>query len=207
MTTLALQEPTHQTHPDAFAFVQELASELSNGKVDLPSFPEIAVRVRQVLSDELVTPDKVVRVVGSEPALAARLLQIANSAALNFSGRAVTELRTAVARMGFNMVRSAAIAFAMSQLKQVNSLKGLEKPLEVLWNHAARRLRRCPTSLRAASPLVNPDMALLSRRSAARRWTSLYSHPSQQAPDAVRERAGVSLHRSRLACEHRQGAA
>ena len=137
MTTLAQKVPPHQPHPDAFAFVQELAAELSSGKVDLPSFPEIAVRVRQVLSDEGVSPDKVVRVVGSEPALAARLLQIANSAALNFSGRAVTELRTAVARMGFNMVRSAAIAFAMSQLKRVDALKGLEKPLEVLWNRSA----------------------------------------------------------------------
>ena len=30
----------------AFAFVQQLAAELSKGKVDLPSFPDIALRVR-----------------------------------------------------------------------------------------------------------------------------------------------------------------
>jgi HD-like signal output (HDOD) protein len=147
--------------PEAFAFVQALASELSTGKVELPSFPDIAMRVRQVLSDDSVSPEKVVRVVSSEPALAARLLQLANSAALNFSGKQVTDLRTAVARMGFNMVRSAAIAFAMSQLKKVDSLKGLEKPLDVLWrrsssvaaiSHAvARRLAK-----------VNPDTALLA---------------------------------------------
>jgi HD-like signal output (HDOD) protein len=70
----------------AFAFVQSLASELSKGKVDLPSFPDIALRVRKVLSNENVAQDMVVRVVGSEPALAARLMQIGNSAALNFSG-------------------------------------------------------------------------------------------------------------------------
>ncbi len=70
--------------PEAFAFVQALAAELSTGKVELPSFPDIAMRVRQVLADETVTPEKVVRVVGSEPALAARLLQLANSAALEF---------------------------------------------------------------------------------------------------------------------------
>jgi HD-like signal output (HDOD) protein len=161
MTTLARQVPAHQTHPDAFAFVQELAAELSSGKVDLPSFPEIALRVRQVLSDDAVSPDKVVRVVGSEPALAARLLQIANSAALNFSGRAVTELRTAVARMGFNMVRSAAIAFAMSQLKRVDSLKGLEKPLEALWNRSATVAALSHVIARRFSN-VNPDMALLA---------------------------------------------
>src|SRR3954470_14479073 len=123
--------------PEAFAFVQALAAELSTGKEELPSFPDIAMRVRQVRPDETVTPEKVVRVVGSEPALAARLLQLANSAALSFSGKAVTDLRTAVNRMGFNMVRSAAIAFAMSQLEKVDALKGLEKPLDALWNRSA----------------------------------------------------------------------
>jgi HD-like signal output (HDOD) protein len=146
---------------DAFAFVQELATELSSGKVDMPSFPEIAVRVRQVLSDDAVSPDQVVRVIGSEPALAARLLQIANSAALNFSGRAVTELRTAVARMGFNMVRSAAIAFAMSQLKKADSLKGLEKQLEVLWSRSTTVAALSHVIARRFSN-VNPDMALLA---------------------------------------------
>jgi HD-like signal output (HDOD) protein len=157
--TQTLCSPSVDT--DAFAFVQELATELSSGKVDLPSFPEIAVRVRQVLSDEAVSPDKVVRVIGSEPALAARLLQIANSAALNFSGRAVTELRTAVARMGFNMVRSAAIAFAMSQLKKVDALKGLEKPLEVLWNRSTTVAALAHVIARRFSN-ANPDTALLA---------------------------------------------
>jgi hypothetical protein len=38
----------------AFAFVSELAQEVSKGKVELPSFPDVAVRVRKVLADEQV---------------------------------------------------------------------------------------------------------------------------------------------------------
>lgn len=147
--------------PEAFAFVTALASELSTGKVELPSFPDIAMRVRQVLADESVTPEKVVRVVGSEPALAARLLQLANSAALNFSGKAVTDLRTAVNRMGFNMVRSAAIAFAMSQLKKVDALKGLEKPLDALWRRSAGVAAMSHAVARRLAK-INPDTALLA---------------------------------------------
>ena len=147
--------------PEAFAFVQALAAELSTGKVELPSFPDIAMRVRQVLADETVTPEKVVRVVGSEPALAARLLQLANSAALNFSGKAVTDLRTAVNRMGFNMVRSAAIAFAMSQLRKVDALKGLEKPLDALWRRSAGVAAMSHAVARRLARL-NPDTALLA---------------------------------------------
>ena len=102
------------------------------------------------------------RVIGSEPALAARVLQIANSAALNFSGKAVTELRTAVARMGFNMVRSAAIAFAMSQLKKVDSLKGLEKPLDELWKRSSLVATMSYVVARRLSTKVNPDTAMLA---------------------------------------------
>jgi len=144
-----------------FAFVQTLAAELSGGKIDLPSFPDIALRVRQALADENVSADKVVRVVSAEPALAARLLQIANSAALNFSGRAVTDLRTAVARLGFNMVRSAAIAFALSQLKKVDALRGLEKPLDELWRRSAAVAAMSHVVARRLTK-VNPDTALLA---------------------------------------------
>jgi len=103
----------------------------------------------------------VVRVVGSEPALAARLMQISNSAALNFSGKPITELRTAISRMGFNMVRSAAIAFAMSQLKKQDALKGLERPLEDLWKRSAAVAAMSHAVARRYSK-VNPDTGLLA---------------------------------------------
>ena len=151
--------PTAST--EVFAFVQALAAELSGGNVELPSFPDIALRVRQALSDEEVTQEKVVRVVGSEPMLAARLLQIANSAAINFSGRAMTELRSAVARLGFNMVRSAAIAFAMSQLKKSSEFKGIERPLEELWRRSASIAATSYVVAKRFSR-VNPDMAMLA---------------------------------------------
>ena len=148
-------------NPDVFAFVQALAAELSKGKVELPSFPDIALRVRQVLADDEVTQEKVGRVVGSEPMLAARLLQIANSAAINFSGRPITELRSAIARLGFNMVRSAAIAFAMSQLKKSEDLKGLEKPLEDLWRQTSAVAAMSYVVAKRFSR-VNPDTAMLA---------------------------------------------
>jgi HD-like signal output (HDOD) protein len=161
MTNAAKTQDTNPTDMQAFAFVQSLAAELSKGKVELPSFPDIALRVRKVLSDENVSQDMVVRVVGSEPALAARLMQIGNSAALNFSGKPITELRTAISRMGFNMVRSAAIAFAMSQLKKQDALKGLEKPLEDLWKRSAAVAAMSHAVAKRYSK-INPDTGLLA---------------------------------------------
>lgn len=161
MNSAAAQAAPSAIDAEAFAFVQALASELSRGKVDLPSFPAIALRVRKILADDEVTQEQVVRVVGSEPALAARLMQIANSAAINFTGKPITELRTAINRMGHNMVRSAAIAFAMSQLKKVDALKGLEEPLDSLWRASAAVAAMSHAVAKRYSK-INPDTAMLA---------------------------------------------
>lgn len=145
----------------AFEFVKQLASELSAGNVELPSFPDVAMRVQRVLADENVAPDVVVRVVGSEPALATRVLQMANSAALNPGGRAVVELRTAVARMGFDMLRSAAITFAMTQLRKADVYKPIEKPMNLLWQRSVVVATASFVVAKRFSRL-SPDAALLA---------------------------------------------
>jgi HD-like signal output (HDOD) protein len=145
----------------AFDFVRTLAAELSGGDVDLPSFPEIAVRVRRVLSDPKSSVDQVVRVVGSEPALAARLLRISNSASLNRSGRPVTDLRTAINRIGYNMVRSASISFSMAQIRKSNRLVGLEHHLNDLW-HSSTLVAAFAYVLARNCTKVNPDEAMLT---------------------------------------------
>ena len=145
----------------AFEFVRSLAGELSKGHVDLPSFPEVAVRVRRVLSDSNSSVDQVVRVVGSEPALAARLLRISNSASLNRSGRTVTDLRTAINRIGYNMVRSASISFAMSQIRKSGKLQGLEVRLTNLWEQSTLVAAFAYVLARTCSR-VNPDEAMLA---------------------------------------------
>lgn len=134
MNATAAQSPALALDADeSFAFVQALASELSSGRVELPGFPDIALRVQRVLADENVNADRVVKVVGSEPVLAAQVLQMANSVALNPSGKQVTDLRTAVARIGLTTVRTATIAFAVRQLRSAAELKPVAKQLEELW--------------------------------------------------------------------------
>ena len=150
------------TEPNiAFDFIRTLAAELSRGNVDLPSFPEIAVRVRRVLSDPNSSIEQVVRVVGSEPALAARLMRISNSASLNRSGKAVTDLRTAINRIGYNMVRSASISFSMAQIRNSNKLAGLEHHLNDLWQRSASVAAFAYVLARKCTK-VNPDEAMLT---------------------------------------------
>lgn len=123
-------------HSGAFAFVSELAKEVSTGRVELPSFPDVAVRVRKVLADEDVSNEQIARVVGSDAGLAARVFTLANSAALNRSGRTISELKTAVNRIGHNNVRTAAVSFAIAQLRRAGELRHIAKELEALWQEA-----------------------------------------------------------------------
>src|SRR5678816_3868049 len=100
-------------HTAAFAFVQELARELNRGDLNLPSFPDSVVRIRKALDDPNCSPDKLARIATADQVLAGRLLKMANSALLQRGGGAVSELRTAIFKLGFAMVRNAAISVAM----------------------------------------------------------------------------------------------
>ena len=144
-----------------FSFVKGLAAELSQGQVELPSVPEIVVRLQQTMSDENVTNDVVVRVIGSEPMLASKLLTLANSVALNTSGRKIADLPTAVARVGFNIVRSAALSFAVEQLRKASEYRHLEKQLDALWKNSVQIAAMCHVIARRFSSL-NGDTALLA---------------------------------------------
>jgi HD-like signal output (HDOD) protein len=121
---------------DAFEFVRDLASELSAGNIELPSFPEVAAQVQKVLSQDDADSARVVRVLGAEPMLATRVLSMANAVALNPGGKAVSDLRTAITRLGFDSLRSAAIGFAMAQIQRAKQFKGIERHLSALWQQS-----------------------------------------------------------------------
>jgi HD-like signal output (HDOD) protein len=103
----------------------------------------------------------VVVVVGAEPMLAGKLMNMANSAALNTSGRRIADLRTAVARVGFNIVRSAALTFAVEQLRKVEEFQHLRGPLDLLWKGSVQIAALCHVLARRFTSL-NGDAALLA---------------------------------------------
>ncbi len=144
-----------------FAFVKGLAAELSKGQVELPSVPDVVVRLQETLSDDNVSNETVVRVLGSEPVLAGKLMTMANSAALNSAGRRIADLRTAVARVGFNIVRSAALTFAIEQLRRAEKFRDVEAPLNELWMESVQVAALCNVIARRFTSL-NGDSALLT---------------------------------------------
>jgi HD-like signal output (HDOD) protein len=144
----------------ALDFLRLLAAEISRGTVDLPCFPDVVIRIRHALADPNTTLDKTVSIVGNEPRLAARLLQVANSAAFNMSGKPLTDLRSAITRLGQQLVQSAAVTYAVQQLKHAESLRSIAKPLGELWRECISVASVCQAVAKRTK--VSPDEAFLT---------------------------------------------
>jgi HD-like signal output (HDOD) protein len=144
----------------AVQFLSHLAAELSSGTVDLPCFPDIVIRVRNALADPDTTPEQTVTIVGTEPRLAGRLLQTANSAAFNQTGKPVTDLRTAITRLGSQLVQSAAMAFAVQHVKDEKSLRSIATPLNELWSQCIAVASICQVVARGTK--ISPEEAFLT---------------------------------------------
>lgn len=149
-----------ESRASALAFLAELATEVSKGTVNLPCFPDVVMRIRKALAEPDVSLTEIVKIVGTEPRLAARLLQAANSAAFNPAGKHLTDLRAAITRLGHRPVQSAAMSFAVKQLRLAPALQSISKPLNILWEQSISVAAICQVIARRTR--VSPEEAFLT---------------------------------------------
>lgn len=145
----------------AFSFVQLLAEETNSGLLELPSFPDVALRIRDALRDEDCNVNDVVRLLNSEPAITARLLTVANSAMLSRGGATVKDVKAAVNRLGLDMVRNSAISLAMEQLTRAKDFKAVRPLMRQLWRHSVQ-VAATSYALAKSTKTASPDEALLA---------------------------------------------
>lgn len=149
-------------HAVGFSFVERLAQDLRDERLELPAFPEAVLRIQRALQSPDTSTDDVVRILSSEPALAARLLRIANSVEFRRADQDITDLRKAISRMGFNMVRSVAVAFAMRQLRRKDTYSpAAQAQLEQAWSESLEISAACFVLAKRCTKL-NPDQGLLT---------------------------------------------
>jgi HD-like signal output (HDOD) protein len=144
----------------ALAFLSGLATEVSKGTVNLPSFPDVVMRIRKALAEPNVKTSEIVKIVGTEPRLSARLLQVANSAAFNPTGKHLTDLRAAVTRLGHRPVQSAVMAFAVKQVRLAPALRSISKHLNILWEQSISVAAICQVVARRTK--IGPEEAFLT---------------------------------------------
>jgi HD-like signal output (HDOD) protein len=175
----------------ALAFLQQLAKEVSEGTVDLPCFPSVVVRISTALADPDTTSGDVVSIVGAEPRLAARLLQTANSVAFNPAGKPVTELRSAITRIGQRMVQSIATAYAMQHMQNEKELRTIAKPMTQLWKKSVAVASI--SQLVAERTKVHTDVAFLTGLLHGMGSLYIMARAATRATDLQSQRAWMDL--------------
>ena len=153
-------DATPEERAAALVFLQELATEVSKGTVDLPCFPNVVLRISTALADPNTTSEHIVAIVGTEPRLAARLLQTANSAAFNATGKPLTELRSAITRIGQHTVQGIALSYAVNQMREEKSLQSIRPAMQKLWDRSIAVATLC--QLVAERTKVHTDVAFLT---------------------------------------------
>ena len=152
--------------PMGMEFVTTLSEELAAGTLDLPTFPDVALRVREALDDDNCTTDRLAKLLGADPVLASQVIRVANSAAYARGGDPVTDLRVAASRLGHDTLRNTAIAFAMHQIASARSMPAIKTPLGTVWRHSVH-VAAIAYCLAKRMTKLNPEEAMLKRSATA----------------------------------------
>src|ERR1700693_2475170 len=94
-------------------FLRRMLATVEAATVDLPAFPQVVIQVQEVLKNPNYSAQMIARPISADPILANRLLNMANSAAFNATGRVILDLGFRLARPGAQKVYSVVLAHAI----------------------------------------------------------------------------------------------
>lgn len=96
---------------------ESIIDDLENDRLPLPTLPEVAIRVRETADDDNASITDVAKIIETDAALSARIVQVGNSALYRGVNPAET-VQAAAMRMGLDTVRTLATSLVMKQLFQ-----------------------------------------------------------------------------------------
>ncbi|WP_132256780.1 HDOD domain-containing protein [Paucimonas lemoignei] len=143
---------------DAF---RNIAEQASRGDMVFPTNVNASLKIQQALNDPDCHMELAAKLVMTEPLLAARSVAIANSVAYNRSGSDITNVRTAVMRLGFRTLQSLVAAVVVRQIGSTLSDPSLRAKVAQLWEHTAHVAALAHVIARKVTRL-DPDTAMFA---------------------------------------------
>ncbi|MGY2292159.1 HDOD domain-containing protein [Pseudomonas sp. SDO528_S397] len=110
---------------------QALVAAIDNDDLVLPTLPEVALKIRQAAEDPDISISHLSKVIGRDTALSARLIKVVNSPLLRAT-QEVTDLHTAITRLGTNYSSNLAIGLVMEQIFHARS-EVVEQKMRDVW--------------------------------------------------------------------------
>ena len=147
--------------PLSFRILEDVARDLSGEVVSFPTFLDITFQVRTALKNPSLTVDQLAMLVGAEPMMSAKIIRMSNSVAMNPSGRAIADVKSAISRVGMEAVRSVSFAVAMEQLLGSKKMAPFEGLSQRLWEHTIHVAALCRVLAKKIAR-INPDEAMFA---------------------------------------------
>lgn len=142
----------------AQAIHDQVKSAIASDELDLPTLPEVALKIREVAEDDDVSAGALVEVVAGDPSLSAQLVKLANSPMFRAT-RPIEDLHMAISRIGVVYAANVATGLAMQQMFQATS-EMIDRKMREIWNHATQVAAIAGVLAKHYSSL-SPDQATL----------------------------------------------
>lgn len=141
-------------------FTDIIFDDIAKNRLEFPTLPEVALRVRKLVEDPNVNTLQVSKVIGADATLTSRLLQVANSAM--FSGMPpVDNVKAAVNRLGLALVRNMVTCVVMRSLYSPKFSATIKTRLQDLWRHSTK-VAAFSHALAKPFPHLRRDEAMLA---------------------------------------------
>ncbi|MGD9591945.1 MAG: HDOD domain-containing protein [Candidatus Berkiella sp.] len=114
---------------------EDLINAIKEEKLKLPTQPEVAVRLRECAEDPNLSPEKLAQIISHDPAMTAKLIQVANSP-LNRGTVTIFSLPNVISRLGIQYVCNVASGLAMQQIFQATN-ENIDKLMHDAWSSSA----------------------------------------------------------------------
>lgn len=108
---------------------------LVNDTIELPTLPEVLVKLNEVMADPDTSAEDVAKVVAKDPAVATNILKIVNSAYYGLQVR-VSSISLAISVIGFNTARKVALRAAVFSVFGKRKEKIQHFDPVAFWRHA-----------------------------------------------------------------------
>lgn len=134
--TVANPQAATPTHEHSLTGVPQLPPELQKAMAkvtEIGSLPEITTRIVQIVEDPKSTAHDMHEIVRSDPALAAKVLKVVNSAFYGLPSQ-ISSLDRAIVMLGLSAVKNIALAASLSRLFRPGALSE-RFAVRDLWTH------------------------------------------------------------------------
>jgi len=138
---------------------QELTEAVASDKLELPTLPEVALRIRDVAEREDVNAQKLGAVIAEDPGLAARMVRMANSPMFR-AVNPIEDLNMALSRLGVEYAANLATGLAMKQMFQAPT-DLVDRKLRNIWARSSEVAATSGVLAKAFTPL-RVDQATLA---------------------------------------------